>query len=216
MQMAKIQREKIALGLFAACVALILAGIGAYFVFGHSWNYAASHIDDVAGELDGYCVVLVEGQGIPEKARVNSEGMLTRQPKSVSGAIVEYRGKDASVFNVSMNDLRNLAHPVILEQGDYRVGISFASADSKAKDIQADCDYLHAHGCDVVMVASDGFKKVSKITGADIFLHDASYNIPRSQERRTDAHICAVPPVGEGLAIVVSPTELITTRTITG
>lgn len=214
--MARIERERIALGLFAVCVALILAGIGAYFVFGHSFNYAASHIDDVAGELDGYCVVLVEGEGIPVKARVNSEGLLTKQPKSVPGAIAEYLDKDASVFSVSLNDLRNLAHPIILEQGDYRLGISFASSDSNVKDIQADCDYLRTHDCDVVMVASGGFKKVSKITGADIFLHDASYSIPRSQERHTDASICAVPPVGEGLAIVVSPTKLVTTRTITG
>lgn len=58
----KVTREHKALVLFFA---LALAGLGfAYFYItslGHSWNIAASAIDDMSGELRGYTVILYEG-----------------------------------------------------------------------------------------------------------------------------------------------------------
>ncbi|MGN0301618.1 MAG: hypothetical protein ACI4BI_01920 [Anaerotardibacter sp.] len=58
----KVSREHKALVLFFA---LALAGLGFAFFYitnlGHSWNVAASAIDDMSGELRGYTVILSEG-----------------------------------------------------------------------------------------------------------------------------------------------------------
>ena len=51
-------REKIALAVFAALIVLSLLGLGWYLVAGHSWNVAASNIDDTFGSMDGYTAIL--------------------------------------------------------------------------------------------------------------------------------------------------------------
>ncbi len=54
-------REKIALGVFAALVVLSLGGLGWYLMAGHSWNVAASNIDDTFGSMDGYTAIVYAG-----------------------------------------------------------------------------------------------------------------------------------------------------------
>lgn len=59
--MSKTSREKIALIIFI-CLALIgLGGTVAYLNIGHSWNVAASNIDDATGDMAGYTAILYEG-----------------------------------------------------------------------------------------------------------------------------------------------------------
>ena len=54
-------REKIALAVFAALIVLSLCGLGWYLVAGHSWNVAASNIDDTFGSMDGYTAIVYAG-----------------------------------------------------------------------------------------------------------------------------------------------------------
>lgn len=62
-------REKIALAVFAALIVLSLCGLGWYLVAGHSWNVAASNIDDTFGSMDGYTAIVYEGTAaLEEKA----------------------------------------------------------------------------------------------------------------------------------------------------
>lgn len=58
-------REKIALAVFAALIVLSLCGLGWYLVAGHSWNVAASNIDDTFGSMDGYTAIVYAGTADP-------------------------------------------------------------------------------------------------------------------------------------------------------
>ncbi|MDR0515120.1 MAG: hypothetical protein LBG81_08175, partial [Coriobacteriaceae bacterium] len=73
-------REKIALLGFSV---LILIGMGflvGYLAIGHSWNVAASNIDDAAGSMDGYITILYEGV-VPLKEK---PGAATTSPNASS------------------------------------------------------------------------------------------------------------------------------------
>lgn len=59
--MSKHIREKIALVVFALLVVMAGCCLGGYLVAGHSWNVAASSLDDTFGSMEGYTVIAYEG-----------------------------------------------------------------------------------------------------------------------------------------------------------
>ena len=54
-------REKIALVFFCCLVILGFGGLIGYLALGHSWNVAASNIDDATGSMEGYTVIIYPG-----------------------------------------------------------------------------------------------------------------------------------------------------------
>lgn len=64
--MSPATREKIALGLLTALIVLSLCGLGWYLIAGHSWNVAASNIDDTVGTMEGYTAIVYEGTAKPQ------------------------------------------------------------------------------------------------------------------------------------------------------
>lgn len=54
------------MAVFAALIVLSLAGLGWYLVAGHSWNVAASNIDDTFGSMEGYTAIVYAGTAEPE------------------------------------------------------------------------------------------------------------------------------------------------------
>ncbi len=66
--MASNTREKLALIVFALLIFLGLAGVCWYLVVGHSWNVAASNIDDSVGTMDGYTCIVFSGTTEPKAA----------------------------------------------------------------------------------------------------------------------------------------------------
>lgn len=63
--MSSRSREKIALAVFAVLIVLSLCGLGFYLLAGHSWNVAASNIDDTFGSMDGYTAIVYAGTEEP-------------------------------------------------------------------------------------------------------------------------------------------------------
>ena len=59
-------REKVALAVFSALIVFILVAVILYLNVGHSWNVAATSLDDTLGNMDGYTVILYEGTVDPE------------------------------------------------------------------------------------------------------------------------------------------------------
>ena len=59
--MSKCSREKIALLVFVLLVLFAGACLVGYLVAGHSWNVAATNIDDTFGSMDGYTVIAYAG-----------------------------------------------------------------------------------------------------------------------------------------------------------
>ena len=54
-------REKQALGVFLLLIVLSTFGIAWYMVAGHSWNVAASSIDEKVGQMEGYTSIVYVG-----------------------------------------------------------------------------------------------------------------------------------------------------------
>lgn len=71
--MSKVSREKIALVVFVVLIAASLFGLIGYLAVGHSWNVAASNIDDATGRMDGYTAIVFEGTVDPALAKKETE-----------------------------------------------------------------------------------------------------------------------------------------------
>lgn len=66
MNMSTSSREKQALGVFVVLIVLGFCGLCWYLVAGHSWNVAASAIDEKVGQMDGYTTIVYAGTVLPE------------------------------------------------------------------------------------------------------------------------------------------------------
>lgn len=84
-------REKIALFVFLALIVLSLCGLGWYLLAGHSWNVAASNLDDTFGSMDGYTAIVYPGTAVEPAAGKDAD---TAASKDGAAADVA-DGKDA-------------------------------------------------------------------------------------------------------------------------
>lgn len=93
--MSVVSREKIALVVFAGLIVLSLIGFGWYLLAGHSWNVAASNIDDTFGSMDGYTAIIYPGTKVPEADAAPSADSSSDKaaPSAKKGA--ESRGSQA-------------------------------------------------------------------------------------------------------------------------
>lgn len=83
--MEKNSREKIALIVFLV-LAIAAGGVLFGYIFaGHSWNIAASNLDDTFGNMDGYTVIAYEGTLEEESASVPDDASgKTSKPESAA------------------------------------------------------------------------------------------------------------------------------------
>lgn len=72
--MSERSREKIALVVFALLVLFAGSCLVGYIVAGHSWNVAATNIDDTFGSLDGYTVIAYAGTNSEDESSSASSG----------------------------------------------------------------------------------------------------------------------------------------------
>lgn len=100
--MKKLSREKIALVIFAA---LIVLGFGALMFYmtgiGHSFNVTASNIDDAAGDLDEYTVIIYEGTAEKKKA-LNEAGLDNIAQEGINKTLE--LGKDQAINKSTSTD----------------------------------------------------------------------------------------------------------------
>lgn len=112
-------REKQALGVFAVLIVLSLLGLGWYLVAGHSWNVAASTIDEKVGQMDGYVALVYSGTVLPDPEEVasassskNADGESaagqseSSSSRSVFDSLTSNSKKSAS-SNSTMGDMRS-------------------------------------------------------------------------------------------------------------
>lgn len=121
------KRELIALGVFGA---LVLAGfviLTSYISAGHGLNVAATSIDDIAGDMTGYDVVLFEGtalsssdtgtSGRSEDEASDDSGALS-QTVTVEDARALYREKNASIMEIESDSLHDyVTGRIVMKQG---------------------------------------------------------------------------------------------------
>lgn len=68
-------RERVALAIFIVLLAVGLMILISYISAGHGLNAAATSIDDIAGDMSGYEVILYEGTVTPESEEESSSGI---------------------------------------------------------------------------------------------------------------------------------------------
>ena len=207
--MEQLPRERIALVVFCACILLIVAGIAAYMFAGHSWNHAASRIDDAAGEMEGYRVVLFDGTAIPEQSRVNNHGLLADQSRALDSVEYEYRQKEATTFALDSMNLEAYAEPTVLERGGYRIGVIYIEPDDTTRTIQAHADYLESHGCNAVIAFSGKALDEAECEGLDIVVDLHSDGSRKASDAKRDSTVVTMPCTGNIGAIVISPSDVV-------
>lgn len=86
-------REKIALFVFLALLVLGLGGLGSYLVAGHSWNVAASHLDDTFGSMEGYVAIVYPGTVVEAPAKKDGGTATSKQDVGEGEADDKYTSK---------------------------------------------------------------------------------------------------------------------------
>lgn len=59
------RREKIGVVVFVAAILAIFMAVAGYIIIGHSFDLAASKVDEDVGRLDGYLTIVFEGNNTP-------------------------------------------------------------------------------------------------------------------------------------------------------
>lgn len=121
------RREFIALGVFGA---LVLAGfviLTSYINAGHNLNVAATSIDDIAGDMTGYDVVLFEGTALPSSdSDVSPDSPEDEEGGSDSSSQVvtleeaqkHYGEKNASVMEIGPDSFQDyVTGRIVMKQG---------------------------------------------------------------------------------------------------
>lgn len=121
------KREFIALGVFGA---LVLAGfviLTSYINAGHGFNVAATSIDDIAGDMTGYDVVLFEGTALPSsdtgasdhaEDEASDDSSELSQTVTMEDARVLYREKNASIMEIEPDSLQDyVTGRIVMKQG---------------------------------------------------------------------------------------------------
>ena len=85
-------REKIALFVFLALIVLSLCGLGWYLVAGHSWNVAASNLDDTFGSMDGYTAIVYPGTAVEPAAGKDADAAAPKD--GAAGDAADGKGVD--------------------------------------------------------------------------------------------------------------------------
>lgn len=149
--MASTTREKLALLVFGLLILLGLAGVGWYLVVGHSWNVAASKIDDSVGQMEGYTAIVYSGTTAPKatassivknQASSSQQGSSqSAESQSVSAPASSHGGsayessevnKDAATGSTS--DVGSVAASVIASQAQGSAASQSSSSRSDGED----------------------------------------------------------------------------------
>ena len=106
-------REKIALAVFAALIVLSLLGLGWYLVAGHSWNVAASNIDDTFGSMDGYTAIVYEGTAVPQTAAEKEADERELPEKDAASSAVEAEPDASAAAGARSNGTSAKSKPTV-------------------------------------------------------------------------------------------------------
>lgn len=226
--MEKRKREILALCL------LVLLGISVgsvmawYIIAGHSWNKAASHIDDLAGTMEGYTVFVFEGV-IPQSEtladnRLSKDGSKASsafsEKASVRGVSIEeavssYREKGAHVITLDIKNIGRYEDPYVLIRGDKRYGITAAPGQYRYVTVRDKVKRLHDAAADFTVVLADRADiKGGWLRDIDVVIIACNARIPEEGMRRGETFFVESPYVGEVQAVIVSPSGTIVSKTI--
>lgn len=233
--MNKRTREIVALVLLALLGLVVLAAMAWYIFIGHNWNRAATNIDETVGQMDGYTVVLFEGQMLPasERDRISDEqpllddenrGLHERKAVasseedqvSISEAASYYRQKGATVFILHLEASDTYDTPLVLNKNGCWLGIFHADGATSRLSAQVKAAELKTRGVDfVVMIVDDVRMIANPISSADILICTSDEGLSSTGEYHENSFCIETPFVGQVQTIIISPSRVLTTKAIT-
>lgn len=220
-------RNRIAVVLFVAIIALVIVGFGVYLVLGHQWNRAATTIDDAAGDMSGYTTILVEGTAAP--ASRNPEDTDAAPLATVPLALVsaDYRDKKSDVIVLDVIDEGYYCTPRVIERNGRRFGIVEFTANQSASSMKRAIRQLKKRNAQCIVAIVPNSKTVSGIDGIDIAINRNTQPASAAARARAKAggrstgsfgdrrtHVISTGTVGTVKAIIISPSEVISTRVV--
>ena len=211
--MASIPREKIALFVLTAVILLITAGIAWYLIAGHSWNYAATAIDDAAGNMEDYRIILYEGTAAPSSKQVDDKGNLTFTPVSLASTAKDYEEKGATVFTLDSLNLETYREPQVFERDGYRVGVVYAAVEDTTLQVQEKVDKLIERKVNVVIAIAQDNSRLAQVEGIDAVI-DLEAGSSLSARNDDNGFRITMPAVGSIGVIVLSPSDVLSARSL--
>lgn len=221
-------RNRIAVVLFVAIILLVIVGFGVYLVLGHQWNRAATSIDVAAGDMGGYTTILFEGTDSPS-AR-NPEDADTPALSTVPLALVsqDYRDKKSDVLVLDTVDEGYYRTPRVVERNGRRFGIISFDSNQTKSSIQHAIRQLKKRDAQCIIALVPNRKLVSGVNGLDIVIDlktepapTSSKSASKSSDSSTSGtfgdqqtHFVSTSTVGTVKAVIISPSEMVSTRVI--
>lgn len=199
-------REKIALVVFLVLIAGTLFGIVAYLHVGHSWNQAATSIDDASGDMRGYTAIVYRGIGIPTVREAKSEA----KPVSPVSVTRRYREKGADVLRVDVLHPENYDGEDIYYIGSRRIGVFYAPSTMTSFAIERRAAWFAKHEVDFTICIADDVQAVSmRNEGIDIVILRPGEKELRSGSTIEDTYYVNAPCVGVTGVLLVSPDGIV-------
>ncbi len=234
--MASTRREKIALCIFALLILGSLGGLLWYLVAGHSWNVAATNIDDTFGSMAGYNVVLYEGsEELDEKRHLKTgPDMLEKEsviederpaaagaakasalPLTIESVEESYEEKGASAFVLDIEDPLLYQEGTILRRGDKRFGVISVETIADRPDLREAVKEFEAAAVDMVIAIAPRKGLVKGVDGIDVAICTEELDL-LAMGKTIDATLYVAPPEhGSVGAILVSPSNVVSAKVIT-
>ena len=233
--MGKRTREIIALVILALLGLAVLGAMSWYIFVGHSWNVAATRIDETIGEMDGYTVILFEGTTLPqnELSRLSdSQPMLDDQNRPSSQMHVEdtppseplrastvassYRQKGATVFVLHPERASDYNPPLVLNKNGFWIGVFAIDGATSHASAQYKASTLHKRGVDFVIgIANDARFIEQPASSIDILLCAADEELSSGGEYHENMFCVDSPYIGEVQSLIISPSNVIMSKTVT-
>ena len=223
--MGKRTREIVALVMLALLGLIVLAAMVWYIFIGHNWNIAASNIDESIGQMDGYTVILYEGQTLPstERNRISSNQPLLddenrglqkpdeepeqNEPVSMHEAASYYRQMGATVFMLKPQAPYAYDPPIVLNKNGFFMMDGEKVYMQKGKDQYAD-DF-------VVLLVNDARMLTNTLSSVDIIICTSDEELSSHGEYHDGTFCVDSPIIGQVQTIIISPSNVLTSKTIT-
>ena len=233
--MQKRTREILALVLLGVLLVVGVCAMGYYILVGHNWNVTASNIDDSIGQMEGYTVFLYEGtqpspaeserisdaqpllddqaRGISTETRESNGG---GDPHDLADVVKSYQDKGATVFTLDASEPLRYSEPFVVGKNGKRVGVMSATEPIRKTEVRRSIRDLNAQEADcIVALTDDALLCKPLVHGISIIICDDSRkNVPNG-EYRGSSYCVGVPYIGEVQAIVMSPSGVLSSKTIT-
>lgn len=221
--MEKSFREKIALAVFLALIVLSSIGLGWYILAGHSWNVAASTIDDTVGEMEGYTAIVYPGTlEVPEEpseARKGADRLGVSQDDGDEvvdlGVLQEdYADKGAEVLFIDVLNPSKYQEGVIVKRGGKRIGVVSAAGSATQLDVARCLQAFEQASVDFTVVITPDKWKVSRLVGIDIVICTDDEGLVAMGETDEGTFYVDAPALGEAGVVLVSPSNVVSAKEV--